>query len=575
MNAPTATATLAIPAAVEQLAIAAIKPSPSNPRKRFDAKYLAELAESIKQHGVLQPITVRPRFTVRVSKSDVGEQWYAEVLNLAGGWNVQDGAHPTEAAAKAAAGKIAAEYEIVMGECRWRASQLAGVSHIPAIVRAIPDADVLELQITENLQRNDLDPLEEAEGYRELMRLKGINANALAELLGKSRSYVYTRTKLADLCPEAKKAITDGKLDGSRALLIARIGHHDTQRAALKEILEPRFFNADNEPLSYRAARDHIARNYMLALKDAPFDTKDATLLPKAGACAACPKRTGNAPDLFADIKGPDACTDPRCFGLKREAHAERLRFAAEAAGKMVIAGAEAKKIAPYGASSSLSGYTRLTDHIWNGKREVKVYALVGKDAEPELLQDPKTGDIVEIVSDAVIRKALKAKGLDAAAAGSGNDDYRATQKRQEQKAKAERGVRAAILDAVRAKIGEREFDRADLIMIAESSYERALFDGQAMIAKLWKWTDKRGDVRDCRKRIAGLSSPELRRLLVDLALIGDTQVHSYAMGSAAALLSAAKRYKVDAEKIRRDLTAAAKAKPKATAAPARKRKLK
>jgi len=226
-------------AAIEFVPVTACTPSPTNPRKRFDKDKLSDLADSIKLHGVLQPILVRP----------VPEKLAAGV-----------------------------KYEIVAGQRRWMAAKQASLAHVPVWIREIADVQVLELQLTENLQRDDLDPLEEADGYQQLMTLKKINADQLAELLGKSRSYVYTRTKLNDLCPEARKALLDGKLDGSRALLIARIGHHDTQRQCLKDALTNRYSHG---PMSYRELQEHIHEHYMLRIVDAPFDAKDPDLLPK------------------------------------------------------------------------------------------------------------------------------------------------------------------------------------------------------------------------------------------------------------------------------------------------------
>src|SRR5262249_8943087 len=146
-----------------------------------------------------------------------------------------------------------------------------------------------------------------------------------AERIGKSRSHVFTRMKLLDLCPEAREAFYDGKLTASVAQLVARIGHHDTQRQALKDVIygEPNWQGQHSktpDPMSFREARDRIHEHYMLELKGAPFKLDDAQLLPKAGPCTTCPKRSGNQKDLFTDVKNPNVCTDPKCFDDKRQA---------------------------------------------------------------------------------------------------------------------------------------------------------------------------------------------------------------------------------------------------------------
>ena len=360
---------------IELVPVSACQASPTNPRKRFDKDKLAELGDSIKLHGVLQPVLVR--------------------------------ALPEK-------GALGVQYEIVVGERRWKASKLAGLAHIPVSIRRLTDVQVLELQLTENLQRDDLDPLEEADGYKQLMALKKINADQLAELLGKSRSYVYTRTKLNDLCPEARKALLDGKLDGSRALLIARIGHHDTQRQCLKDALTNRYSRG---PMSYRQLQEHIHENYMLRIVDAPFDAKDPNLLPKAGPCTTCPKRTGNQPDLFGDVKRADICTDPKCFDDKRQAHFAAARKDLEAKGHKVIAGDAAKKVLPwweddsdYRSNHMEGGYVALDARTYATGSTKKVAQILPADYKPVLIQHPATGKIIKAATQQAVAAAAGRK---------------------------------------------------------------------------------------------------------------------------------------------------------------------
>ena len=126
--------------AVATLPVSAITPSPSNPRKHFDDAYIAELAESIKSHGLIQPITVRP---VPLDALFEYNRKHANRADLAD--------VPT--------------YEIVVGECRWRAARQAGLTEIPAFWRELDDKQVLEIQVIENLQRRDVHVLEEADAW--------------------------------------------------------------------------------------------------------------------------------------------------------------------------------------------------------------------------------------------------------------------------------------------------------------------------------------------------------------------------------------------------------------------------
>lgn len=299
---------------VVDLKLKDLVPSPFNHRKVFPD--LEQLAESIKARGVLQPITVRP---------------------LAKGW------------------------EIVFGERRWRASKLAGVETIPAIERKMTDVEVLEAQLIENVQRADVHPLEEADGYKELLEKHKYTVEQLVAKTGKSRAYIYARLKLCDLTPVPRKAFLAGELNPSVALMIARIPDVGLQAQATKEVLgqgswgdyegvRTAEINDDNgkhtrEPLSVRAAQLHLTRKYTLRLDQAPFDTADATLLPKAGACTTCSYRTGNQPELFSDVKSADVCTRPSCFDDKKKADWDRKAAIAAKSGQRVLGPKETKNV--------------------------------------------------------------------------------------------------------------------------------------------------------------------------------------------------------------------------------------
>lgn len=308
MNAPETLAPPPNATAVALLPVAAIAASLSNPRKHFDAAYIAELADSIKSHGLIQPITVRPLSLDGMFAFNKANNARGELLDL-----------PT--------------YEIVVGECRWRAAKLAGLTEIPAFWRELDDKQVLEIQVIENLQRRDVHEIEEAEGYQALIARHGYTADEIAAKIGKSRSYVYGRLKFTALCRDVRESFFAGKLDGSTALLIARIPGEALQKKAAKEVIN----GYNGEPLSHRAAKQHIHSRYTLSLKHATFRPDDATLLPAAGTCSDCLKLSGNFRDLFNDIEAADVCTDPDCFEAKREARRDQL-----------IANAEKRKIPVY-----------------------------------------------------------------------------------------------------------------------------------------------------------------------------------------------------------------------------------
>ncbi len=162
------------PGGVTEVAVEAINANPNQPRRRFAEPELEELAASIREKGVLQPILVRPT---------------------------------------AQAGR----YEIVAGERRWRAAQRSGLRTIPALVRTLSDAEVLEIAIVENVQRADLSAIEEAEGYRALIDKFGRTQAQVAEVVGKSRVHVANALRLLQLPPGVQDMVRDGRLTAGHA----------------------------------------------------------------------------------------------------------------------------------------------------------------------------------------------------------------------------------------------------------------------------------------------------------------------------------------------------------------------
>ncbi len=160
------------------LAVEALQPGRYQPRARIDPETLAELAESIKSQGVMQPILARP----------IG----------------------------------AGRYEIVAGERRWRAARMAGLAAVPALVREVPDRQALAVALIENIQREDLNPLEEATGVKRLIEEFGMTHADAAEVLGRSRAAITNTLRLLELAPPVQELMREGKLDmgHARALLV-------------------------------------------------------------------------------------------------------------------------------------------------------------------------------------------------------------------------------------------------------------------------------------------------------------------------------------------------------------------
>lgn len=532
MNAPATAAEVAVEPAIgaHLISLAAIVPSKTNPRKHFDPDALTELTASVKQHGVLQPILVR--------------------------------AHPKPSAE--------ALWELVAGERRYRAAKAAGLDSILAVTRRLTDIQALELQCIENLQRADLHPLEEAEGYEALRKCDpNYNADSIAAKLGKSRSYVFGRMKLTALCEEARQAFYGGKLTPSTALLIARIPAPKLQLEAIRAIAQPQY---RPEPLSYREAADLVQRQYMLALSGAVFNIKDASLLPAAGACGPCPKRTGNQSDLFGDVKNANVCTDPQCFAAKKEAHFVRRRREFEQAGRKIIDGAAAKKLIPNGYSTP-KGYLDLNNTVDDGKGFPKAGEVAKKlNVETTLVEHPKTRELLEVVADSALQAAMKKAGL---VRRSTNSSRSASDNENAKAAKAETAIRTQIMVALH----DAPFNvaREDFVCIAQAFYADIYNEYRKKVLALWGWTglpeDDGAAADPIERAIAALSNEDLVRFMLECALIKQVPSAVYHDDGCLELEAAAKRRGVDVAGIRSAAKAKAKEKvlKKAKKTPAKK----
>jgi ParB family chromosome partitioning protein len=206
---------------------------------------------------------------------------------------------------------------------------IAGVKTIPAMVRDLTDSQVLEIQTIENIQREDVHPLDEALGYKMLMEQAGYDVVTIAAKVGKHVSYIYQRMKLAELVPAAQKAFFDEKITASHAIHIARLQPQD-QAEALRYCTEP-------HGSTVRQLAEWIERTIHLDLHSAAFKKDDPTLVPEAGSCVQCPKRTGFNEDLFPDIKKKDTCTDHVCFHKKMGTFLDRCRAQLKAEDKEFI----------------------------------------------------------------------------------------------------------------------------------------------------------------------------------------------------------------------------------------------
>jgi ParB family chromosome partitioning protein len=218
-------------------------------------------------------------------------------------------------------------FEIVAGARRYRAAQMAEIATVSVRIVHLSDAEALAAQLVENLIRAEIHPMEEAEGFARLLALEEpkYSIEQIAVRVGKQPSFVASRLKLVDLVPAAVDAFYANEIGVGHALLLAKLPS-DMQQEALSACFKEVYNNGAKPTrilLPVRNLQFWIESNVLLVLKDAPFDKRDAQLVPTAGSCADCPKRTGHNKLLFSDDLGKqgDRCVDPKCFQAKIAAH--------------------------------------------------------------------------------------------------------------------------------------------------------------------------------------------------------------------------------------------------------------
>lgn len=216
--------------AVLRIDINAIDPNKEQPRTLFDEEKIQSLAESIRQHGLVQPILVNPHGAER--------------------------------------------YLLVAGERRWRAARIAGLTRIPAIVKRFSDQEVLEIALVENLQRENLNSMEEAEGIRQLMERFGLTQEKVAERLGKSRPAVANALRLLTLPEDIQEMVREGQLSPGHARAILAIQDPEAQRAAAHRIAAKGLSVREAEAMAKRPAKSKSPKEeiqkspYLVDLED-------------------------------------------------------------------------------------------------------------------------------------------------------------------------------------------------------------------------------------------------------------------------------------------------------------------
>lgn len=202
---------------IKTLRMSEIEPNKSQPRTFFDEENIKGLAESIKEHGLIQPIVVRP---------------------LPNGIT----------------------YQIIAGERRWRACKLLKMEEVPVIIRETDELEAAQLAIVENVQRADLNPVEEAMAYRALMDKYGMTQDRLAEVMGKSRPYIANLTRLLSLPEEALTALSNGEISVGHAKVLLSIDDKDSLIYALNTIISEKLSVRQTEKLAAELSKEDVEK---------------------------------------------------------------------------------------------------------------------------------------------------------------------------------------------------------------------------------------------------------------------------------------------------------------------------
>lgn len=252
----------------KDLKLSELVASSTNPRTEFEENSLNELAKSIEEHGVLQPIIVRK--------------------------------HPS----------ISKKFEVVCGERRFRASTIAGTKTIPVSIRELNDDEVFEIQIIENLERKDVHPMDEAKAFQKMLDSGKYTLEDIAAKVAKNQTFVAQRLKLNDLIAELQEEFLKGEFGIGHAVLFARIST-DRQKEYIENI--DSYYSPGYG--SVKKVQEYLDRKNA-NLDDAIFPLGDSSLNPEAGTCLGCLKCASANPVLFPEVDD-NFCFDPSCYDRK------------------------------------------------------------------------------------------------------------------------------------------------------------------------------------------------------------------------------------------------------------------
>lgn len=481
-----------------------------NPRQHYPDGPMSELVESMRTSGFREwlPLVVRPL---------PEDRWRMPGLPRA--------------------------FEIGAGHRRRRAAERAGIKLIPCVVRQMTDEEFLEVLNFDNSGREDVHPLHEASGWRAWMEKTGKGVKDIAARIGQSIEYVYQRLKYAALIEEARAAFLDTRITAGHAIEIARI-QADDQKKALRACGAPDWDQAALP--SVRALREMIRAQFSKALSAAPFDCGDLRLLAGAGSCTECPKRE------------EDSCMDIRCYQQKIDNHLVRIVD-------------ELRSGLPKGAA-----VLQVSTEYSTRKKGVKNRAE-WREADP----GDKGAQTAVIVEGAGLGKVVKVRGTTGTSTPDTSTpvprpepapverassermserpaDVAVSREKRQEKVERELEVRRAILAAVKAKLGGLRREEIEALLV----HHFEGFDVECETVCALHGIDYEYAVAGASQAMAAampkMKEPELFAVVLEATIaeeLGEHHVDQEPRG----LLALAKRYRIDAAKIRLQVESGAK----------------
>jgi ParB family chromosome partitioning protein len=495
----------AIPNEYRSVPIGILVESATNPRKRFDEKNLEELAASMKAQGILAPLLVR----------ELEER----------------------------------KYEVVAGARRLRAAKLAEFENLPVRIVKLTDAEAIEAQVTENLQREDIHPLEEALGFKSLLELGEpvYTVASVASRCAKTEAYIYGRIRLADLIPPVAEAFLKDQITIGHALLIAKLPASQ-QQEAFSAAFRGLWTSEGNSQvlIPVRELAAWIESNILLQLASAPFDKQDETLVPEAGSCVNCPKRTGFNKLLFPDVR-KDSCTSPDCFRAKIDAS---VRKTLETKPQLIQISAawNSREGAPLGRNK----YVEL--EIKKGKANGASNKLPANQKPCETMTEAivmdggKRGQVVKVCADPTCRVHHPNTPSPQQV-----ERERAEERKRIEKEKLAITTRHRILATILQRVSA-PLKKADLQTVAHYLIGHLSYSQVPALAKRHKVEAKKDSTSAqevLAKQVGTYDEAELCKLLLEISLLDSAYQRSTASGEDV-LMDAAKRYRVDTEKLQK-----------------------